>query len=79
MKKTGLHEIKRMVEAGIDLVKTKQGDAKLIVVGGGSIILEGDLAGAKELIRPQYFEVANAIGAAVGRLSHILGQRCRLD
>jgi len=47
-------------------VKTKQGDAKVILVGGGSIIISSEIAGVGEIIRPEYFEVANAVGAAVG-------------
>lgn len=46
-------------------MKTKQGDAKVILVGGGSIIIPGKIAGVGEVIRPKYLEVANAVGAAV--------------
>jgi hypothetical protein len=46
-------------------VKTKQGDARVILVGGGSIIIDEHVAGVSELIRPKYLEVANAVGAAV--------------
>jgi hypothetical protein len=49
----------------IDLVKTKQGDAKVILVGGGSIIVGDQIAGVSDIIRPKFFEVANAVGAAV--------------
>lgn len=62
---SGLEEIARAVEEAIDLVKTKQGDAKLILVGGGSIIIADHIAGVSEILRPKYFEVANAVGAAV--------------
>jgi hypothetical protein len=37
----------------------------VILVGGGSIIIAGQIAGVGEIIRPQYLEVANAVGAAV--------------
>jgi hypothetical protein len=46
-------------------VKTKQGDAKVILVGGGSIVVGEHIAGVGEIIRPKFFEVANAVGAAV--------------
>ncbi len=65
IKASGLREISRALEEAIDLVKTKQGDAKVILVGGGSIIVSGTIAGVREIIRPKYFEVANAVGAAV--------------
>lgn len=65
VKENGFREINRAVEEAIDFVKTKQGDAKVILVGGGSVILRGDLLGVGEVIRPRYLEVANAVGAAV--------------
>jgi hypothetical protein len=63
-----LKEIARVLEEAIDFVKTKQGDAKVILVGGGSIIIGDKIAGVGEIVRPDNFEVANAVGAAV-RLS----------
>ena len=65
IKVSGLLEIKKSVETAIDLVKTKQGDAKVILVGGGNIVVTGEIAGVGEVIRPKHLEVANAIGAAV--------------
>ena len=39
---------------------------KLILVGGGSILIPNDakLEGISEIIKPKYFDVANAVGAA---------------
>lgn len=71
MKAAGLIEIKRAVEEAIDLVKTKQGDARVILVGGGSIIIGDEIAGVGELIRPKHLEVANAVGAAVECLPYL--------
>lgn len=65
LKSSGLREISRALEEAIDLVKTKQGDAKVILVGGGSIIVGDQIAGVSDIIRPKFFEVANAVGAAV--------------
>ncbi|KAH8595530.1 hypothetical protein B0O99DRAFT_652008 [Bisporella sp. PMI_857] len=62
---SGLAEISRALEEAIDIVKTKQGDAKLILVGGGSIIIGDKISGVGDIIRPKYLEVANAVGAAV--------------
>ncbi|KAH7305301.1 hypothetical protein B0I35DRAFT_114868 [Stachybotrys elegans] len=69
IKASGLAEIKRAVEEAIDLVKTKPGDVRAILVGGGSIIISDEIAGVGELIRPKYLEVANAVGAAIGKIS----------
>lgn len=65
IKDSGLKEILRILEEAVDFVKTKQGNAKVILVGGGSIIVGDHIAGVGEVIRPEYFEVANAVGAAV--------------
>lgn len=65
IKTSALREISRALEEAIDLVKTKQGDAKVILVGGGSIIIGDKISGVGEIIRPKYLEVANAVGAAV--------------
>ncbi|ATZ54140.1 hypothetical protein BCIN_10g01600 [Botrytis cinerea B05.10] len=65
----GHSEIQRALEDAIDQVKTKQGYASVILVGGGSIIVGKDIAGVGEVIRPKYLEVANAVGAAIGKIS----------
>jgi hypothetical protein len=74
IKLSGLNEIARALESAIDLVKTKQGDAKVILVGGGSIIIADKIAGVGEIIRPKYLEVANAVGAAVCSVPGCFGQ-----
>jgi len=65
IKEAGLAEALRALEEAIDFVKTKQGDAKVILVGGGNVIIQGKIAGVGEVVRPDYLEVANAVGAAV--------------
>jgi hypothetical protein len=69
VKEDGLKECLRILEEAIDIVKTKQGDAKVILVGGGSIIIGDHINGVGQVIRPNYFAVANAVGAAVGHLN----------
>ena len=39
----------------------------MLLVGGGSIIAPDELAGVKEIIRPPFFSVANAVGAAMAK------------
>ncbi|MDR1948425.1 MAG: hypothetical protein LBQ38_03465 [Spirochaetaceae bacterium] len=41
----------------------------VILVGGGSVLLPDHLAGVKKLIKPVNFAVANAIGAAISKVS----------
>jgi len=53
----------------IDRVKTARGDLTLIAVGGGSILIPDELAGVSEVVRPEHFDAANAIGAAIASVS----------
>lgn len=53
----------------IDRVKTAKGDLTLIAVGGGSILIPDELPGVSEVIRPDHFGAANAIGAAIASVS----------
>src|SRR6266498_1976969 len=41
---------------------------RALVVGGGSILLGERLAGASEVVKPEHFAVANAIGAAIAQI-----------
>ncbi len=50
-------------------MKTMAADIPVIVVGGGSILIASKLKGASEVIKPDHFEVANAIGAAISQVS----------
>jgi N-methylhydantoinase A/oxoprolinase/acetone carboxylase beta subunit len=58
-----------MVADGIDRVKFSKGDVPLIVVGGGSVLLADSIVGVSEVLRPANFDVANAVGAAIGTVS----------
>lgn len=61
--------IKEMVEEVIDKMKTSAADMPVVLVGGGSILIPETLAGASKVVRPEHFEVANAIGAAISQVS----------
>lgn len=61
--------IKSKLERVVDLVKTSPQDLDLILVGGGSIIAPDSMQGVNKIIRPPYFDVANAVGAAMSRIS----------
>jgi N-methylhydantoinase A/oxoprolinase/acetone carboxylase beta subunit len=50
-------------------MKTSGAAAKVILVGGGSILIHRDLAGVAELTVPPDAGVANAIGAAIAQVS----------
>lgn len=48
-------------------MKTSPEDVTVLLVGGGSIIAPDSLEGVAEIIRPPYFSVANAVGAAMAK------------
>jgi N-methylhydantoinase A/oxoprolinase/acetone carboxylase beta subunit len=61
--------MRRMVEELIDSMKTSAAGVSVILVGGGSVLLPDELKGASEVLRPEHFDVANAIGAAIAQVS----------
>ena len=58
-----------MLADAIDRVKTAKGDRALVAVGGGSILVPDGIPGVSEVIRPDHFDAANAIGAAIASVS----------
>jgi N-methylhydantoinase A/oxoprolinase/acetone carboxylase beta subunit len=63
-----LDGIERTVAETVDRMKTSAGDIPVVVVGGGSVLLRDALPGASELVKPDHFAVANAIGAAIAQV-----------
>lgn len=61
--------IKRILEDAIDRMKTSAEPVDVILVGGGSILVPEELAGVSRIIRPDHYDAANAIGAALGEVS----------
>jgi len=58
-----------MLAEAIDRVKTSKADTPLIAVGGGSILVPDRIPGISEVIRPEHFDTANAVGAAIAAVS----------
>lgn len=61
-------EIHRMLEEAVDRVKISRADVPLVLVGGGSILINRPLKGVSEVIVPANSSVANAVGAAIGEV-----------
>lgn len=61
--------MQRALEDAIDRMKTSADEVDVILVGGGSILVPEQLAGARRIIRPDHYDAANAIGAALGEVS----------
>jgi len=71
---TGLVEraverIQNMVAEAVDRMKTSATALPVIVVGGGSILVRDQVEGASELVKPDHYPVANAVGAAIAQIS----------
>jgi DUF917 family protein len=66
-----LQKIQTMIEESIDHMKTSVTPIPVILVGGGSVLI-GDnvqLKGVSEVIKPDYYLVANAVGSAIAQVS----------
>jgi len=64
-----LTDATRQLEENIDRMKTEAGDAPLIAVGGGAFLVPEKLAGVSQIIRVPFGDCANAVGAAIARVS----------
>jgi N-methylhydantoinase A/oxoprolinase/acetone carboxylase beta subunit len=60
--------IEEMVNVSVDRMKTSAAAVPVIIVGGGSILIQRPVAGASEIVKPNHFAVANAIGAAIAQI-----------
>lgn len=73
------NRIVEMAEEAIDKMKTSAEPVPVILVGGGSILFPDELKGASQIIRPENFGVANAIGAAISQISGQIDRVFSLD
>lgn len=66
-----LEKIQFMVSDCVDQMRFNDRDLPLILVGGGSIIVDRDrkFEGVSEILLPKNFDVANAVGAALSQVS----------
>ena len=62
-------EMQRLIERNVERMKTEARDLPLLVVGGGSILVDWHVQSASEVLRPDYSSVANAVGAAIAQVS----------
>lgn len=53
-------------------MKTSPADTAVVLVGGGAIIAPNQLRGASKVLKPEWSQVANAIGAAIARISAVV-------
>ena len=57
-----------MVSVAIDRMKTSASLVPAVIVGGGSILINDEIEGISEIVKPNHFSVANAIGAAIAQV-----------
>ena len=77
--KKALDAIRTLAEDAIDAMKVSGDDSDVILVGGGSVILPGSLAGAAQTLKPAHFGCANAIGSAISKVSGTLEKLINYD
>lgn len=58
-------KIKTLLETAIDVVKTSPEPLPVLLVGGGAVLAPSTIEGALKLTLPPYYDVANAVGAAM--------------
>lgn len=73
-----LARIDATIAAGVDRMKTSAAPQPLIVVGGGSILVDG-VPGTSRIVTPDHFEAANAVGAAIAQISGEVDRVFALD
>ncbi|KAK5393581.1 hypothetical protein LTR79_009249 [Exophiala xenobiotica] len=67
-------KMRRMVEEVVDRTKVQKGDVDVLIVGGGAILIDTNkpLAGVRAVRKVKGGEVANAVGAAISRVSGVV-------
>ncbi|HIF66307.1 MAG TPA: hydantoinase/oxoprolinase family protein, partial [Acidimicrobiia bacterium] len=58
-----------MIVGGADRMKLSSEEVPLIAVGGGAFAVSDTMQGISEVVRPDYGDTANAIGAALAEVS----------
>jgi len=77
--KAVFNRLMRTVSAGIDRMKLSKDPVPVVLVGGGSVLIGDKIDGVTELIRPENFGIANALGAAISQVSGQIERVYSLD
>lgn len=67
--KLAIDAVDQRIADAADRMKVGRGDIPMIVVGGGSVLIADSVPGVSQVLRPDHFDVANAIGAAIAQVS----------
>ena len=77
----GVNVVHEMVTDCLDQMRFNDRDLPLILVGGGSILIDvkHTFSGVSSIIKPEYFDVANAVGAALSQVSASVDDTLNLE
>lgn len=64
----GLRCIQETLNQGIEKMMPSSKPLPVVLVGGGALLVSGQLDAASEVLRPEHAGVANAIGAAIAQI-----------
>jgi len=67
--RSALDTIATTITNAVERMRISAEPLPVVAVGGGSILLPDELVGEGTVLRPEHFEVANAIGAAIAQVS----------
>ncbi|MEU9125169.1 hydantoinase/oxoprolinase family protein [Streptomyces sp. NPDC048506] len=65
----GLAYAREQITGTIDRIRTSKARIPVVLVGGGGFLLPDELPLASSVLRPDHFAVANAVGAAIAKIS----------
>jgi N-methylhydantoinase A/oxoprolinase/acetone carboxylase beta subunit len=68
-----------LLAGAVDRARTSPADVPLVAVGGASFLVPDSLPGIGEVLRPDHYDVANAVGAAIAQVSGEVEEIVRLD
>ena len=73
-----LESVREQIRDAVDSVRISGQSCTVIIVGGGSILLDPDdeLFGKSDVKRPKFYQVANAVGAAISQVCGLFDQMC---
>jgi hypothetical protein len=63
-----MREMQHMVQQAVNRMRVPTAPVPVVLVGSGSVLLRMRLTGVSDVMRPDYFSVSRAVGAAIGQV-----------
>lgn len=79
MVRSAREHIRSAVADAVEQMKTSAGPIPVVIVGGGGVLIGDDLEMGEQTLRPEHFDVANAIGAAIAQVGGEVDRIYSLD